>query len=87
MITLFANPLVKMMFGKLIEDIANELISQKPGETAEENVEKIKSALNNHLPKFWKQKKFYLAVLTVVILVLNQIFGWSISVESLVCIS
>ena len=84
MIPLFASPLLKLVAGKTIEKIATELIEHQPG-TNEDNAFKTLETIEKYIVPFWKQKKFYLMILAAVILVLNQIFGWNIDVNTLVC--
>jgi len=77
--------MLNIIAGPIIQAIAIELIEKTPGKTEIENQQIAKDVIKKHLPKFWKQKRFYIAALVLIVLILNQVFGWNIPVDSLVC--
>jgi hypothetical protein len=84
MIPLLTNPLMKLFAGKVVEKIATELIETPTECTPEENKERVNEVIKKHLPPFWKQRSFYITILIIFGLIMNQLFGWEIPLDSLI---
>jgi hypothetical protein len=84
MIPFLANPLIKLLAGKVVKKIATELIETQSECTPEENEEKVNEVIKKHLPPFWKQRSFYIIILIIFGLIVNQLFGWEIPLDSLI---